>query len=56
MESKSIEFEALQEVCKYRSKCGRKCSEEDNFTGQCEDCECAIWQELGVGDLDEDEE
>jgi len=54
MESRAIEFEALIEICKYRSNCGRKCSEDDNFTGHCEENDCPIWGEMEISIEDED--
>lgn len=44
--NKTIEFDELIEICKFRSDCGEYCSEDDNLSGACDNEECPFWHEL----------
>lgn len=52
MTLKAIDFEELQDICKHRSECGMECSDDDNFSSECDSTECPIWTELLNSELE----
>jgi len=50
MTLKAIDFEALMACCKHKED--TECSEEDNYSCQCENEECPIWSELKSAEIE----
>ena len=51
MESKTIEFEQIQDFCKFCTQ-NEKCENDDNYTGECKHQECPIWCDLITDELE----
>ena len=45
MKVKAIEFEMLQDNCKHCANVD-ECGEDDNFSGECNQAECPVWNDL----------
>jgi len=50
MSYKAIEFDLLMDVCKHNSD--GKCSDEDNFSGDCHHAECPVWNDLTNSEIE----
>lgn len=49
---KRISFETLQEICMHRTNI-EECTEQNNFSGECNCSECPIWNELSSSETEE---